>query len=144
MGRSGLGGLDDPQARVFGPETLDLHEEPAVLGLKALELRVRVRHGFELRLHGFELHDVLILLVRLFARPAVGAVALVDRGPQAGAEAALGLQLDAVLLGQRDREGRAGDAAALDQDRAQEAAGPLLLLERMRELLGRDEALVHE
>ena len=113
-------------------------------GLQALELRLGVGHRLELRLHGLELHDVLILVDFLFARPAPRSVALVDRGPEAGAEAALGLQLDAVLLGERDRERGAGDIAALDQDRAQQATGLLLLRERVRKLLGRHEALFHQ
>src|SRR5204862_5310980 len=71
-------------------------------------------------------------------------VPLVDRGPEPGAEAAFGLQLDAVLLGERNRERRAGDVAALDQDRTEQPARLLLFLERAQKLLGRDEALFHE
>jgi len=68
-------------------------------------------------------------------RPAV------DLGPEAGAEAALGLELDAVLLGERNGQRRAGDVAALDEDRAQEPAALVLFDEGQIELLLGDEPL---
>src|SRR5207249_4511342 len=68
----------------------------------------------------------------------------VDLGPQAGAEAALCVQLDAVLLGQRDSQRRPGDEAALDEDRPQQAPRFLLLLQGTVELVFGDEALGDE
>ncbi len=65
----------------------------------------------------------------------------VDLGPQAGAEAALGVQLDAVLLGQRDGQRGPGNEAALDEDRPEQASRLLLFLQGTAELVFGDEAL---
>ena len=71
-------------------------------------------------------------------------MAPVDLGPEARAEAALGLELDAVLLCEGDRQRGTGDVAALDEDRAEQPAGVGLLRERQLELVLGDEALGHE
>ena len=68
----------------------------------------------------------------------------IDLGPQAGAEAALGVQLDAVLLGQRDGQRRPGDEAALDEDRPEQAPRFLLLFQGTVELVLGDEPLGDE
>src|SRR5205823_1678574 len=103
-----------------------------------VELRVGIRNGLELRrLRGLEPDHVLLLLGR---NAAAGAMPAVDLGPQAGAEAALGVQLDAVLLGQRDGQRRPGDEAALDEDRPEQAPRLLLLLQGTAELVFGDEA----
>ena len=70
-------------------------------------------------------------------------MAPIDLGPEARTEAALGLQLDAVPLGEGDRQVGTRDVAALDEDRAQQPVGLSLLRERKLELAGRDEAFLN-
>ncbi len=100
--------------------------------------------------------DGLVLTVALLRRLAI--VLSRDQGPngrvretgvghsaQAGADAVLGLQKAAVLLckGVCDRAG--GREAELDEDLAQRLAGPILLRERLRQLVGGEDSLVdHE
>ena len=67
-----------------------------------------------------------------------------DLGPQAGAEALLGLQLDSVLLGERVGQRGAGDVAAVDQDLAEPFAGRLLRRQGFLELLGGQQPLLDE
>ena len=68
----------------------------------------------------------------------------VDLGPEDGAETALGRKLDAVLLGERDGKSRARDVAALDEDRAQQAAAFCLLGQGELQLVRRDETFLEE
>src|SRR5262245_53260233 len=68
----------------------------------------------------------------------------VDLRPEPGAEAPLGRELDAVLLRQRYGEGRAGDEAALDEDRAQQPAALGLFGQSELQLVGCDETLLEE
>ena len=107
------------------------------------------RDGLGLWLLGLELLLEVHVLVgrrRLDERWAgVAALALVpalDLPAKARAEAGLGLQLDAVLRGERARQLRARDEAALDDRLAEPLAGALLLLERLFELLTREEPLL--
>ena len=71
-------------------------------------------------------------------------MAPIDLGPEARTEAALGLQLDAVPLGEGDRQVGTRDVAALDEDRAQQPVGLSLLRECKLELAGRDEAFLNK
>ena len=71
-------------------------------------------------------------------------MAPVDLGPEARAEAALGLELDAVLLGKRNGQRGTGDVTALDEDRAQQPTALVLFDESQIELVLGDEALGDE
>ena len=77
-------------------------------------------------------------------RRAARRVPPLDLGSQAGPEALLGLQLDAVLLGERVRERGPGDMAPVDQDLAEPFAGRLLRRQRLLELLGSQQSLLDE
>jgi hypothetical protein len=66
-------------------------------------------------------------------------------GVQAGADAELGLEQAAVLLGECVRDRAGGDEAELDEERAERPLGPSLLGERLRQLLEGQKTLVdHE
>ena len=128
-GRLGrLGRLDELQLRELAAQVLDLVLQPAVLGLEAVELGIRLGVGRSRprpaspARSGRRCPRRFLRARRLIVHAASLAVAPVDLGPEAGAEAALGLELDAVLLGEGYRQRRAGDVAALDEDRAQQPA----------------------
>ena len=64
---------------------------------------------------------------------------------QAGADPELGLEQAAVLLGERVCDRALGDEAELDEDLPERPPGPVLLGERMRQLIEGQETLVdHE
>src|SRR5689334_19047786 len=124
--------LDDLELPELGAKPLDLVLQPAVLVLQPLDLGLRIGDGLELRgLHGLQLDDVVLG----GWEAAAGPVPAVDLGPEPGAEAALALELDAVLLGKRNRERGPGDESAVHENRAEKLPGLFLLLERALKLL---------
>ena len=81
---------------------------------------------------------------RRTSAPALALVPTLNLTAQARAEAGLGLQLDAVLRGERARQLRPRDEAALDDGLPEPLAGACLHCERGLELRAREEPLLDE
>ena len=143
-----LGGCNPKLLILVGQQSLRGRELRPLL----LELCEKARLGRAgLGLVGLELLVEICVVVRRerLDESGAGAAALalvpaLNLPAESRAEAGLGLQLDAVLRGERARQLRPRDEAALDDRLTEPLAAALLLLEGGLELLAREEPLLDE